>query len=400
VDNRDTRTYIDSRCVTFKKNYIDTGSESFLGHVQTVIPHVTESYNSSRDELDISYPLCAISSFPTIMEHCILWAQEFLNEIFHKHILLFKSYLNTGKVVTEDEEKILLNIFNSLPNTNNDCYFFANNVYNKYYIDNINELLNKFPSDYVLDDKTMFWASPKKCPHNIGQNDFSKEFIDMIALLWKKTFNVPNNYDFIKMEKLPEDLSMYKNLIINEQMIDSKLVYYASSLRALNYDIELIDEFSSVKIIEKVIPRLVSTNSLLAGLACLEFYKVIQNFDTVENYRNSFVNMQYGLMNYAEPISCENNNLWDSFVMDGKDMTVKELLELFETKHNINVTAIMYENFMFYNLIFNNDKTKSRMDMKIVDVVEGELGIKLGSTMTLQICDDGDDDLPEVLFIL
>ncbi len=402
VDNAESRTYIDSRCVTFKTNYIDCGSDGFMGHVQTVIPKLTESYNSSRDLLDVSYPLCAIASFPTIIEHCIIWAQELLEEVFNNQIKLLKSYLMSDIKISEDDEKKLLNVFNSIPNTHEDCYKFACDIFKKHYDDNINELLSKFPHDYYLDDGTLFWAAPKKCPHPIKQNELSKNFINMVALMWGKTFHVPNNYNFAKLDTLPKELSMYKKVIIDEQIIDGTIVYCASSLRALNYDIELIDEFTSIGISQKIIPRLVSTNALLAGLASLEFYKIVQKIDTISNYKNSFVNMQLGYLGHAEPISCKKDgyNLWDSFVVNGKDITVKGFLELFETQHKIGVTAIMYESFMFYNLIFNNEKTKSRMDMKIVDIIEGEMKVKLGSTVTLQICDDGDDDLPEVLFML
>ncbi len=402
VDNVESRAYIDSRCVTFKTNYIDCGSDGFMGHVQTVIPKLTDSYNSSRDALEVSYPLCAIASFPTIIEHCIIWAQELLEEIFNNQIKLLKSYLTVDTTISEDDGKKLLNIFNSIPNTYEDCYEFACNVFKTHYNDNIIELLSKFPHDYYLEDGTLFWAFPKKCPHIVEHNELSKKFINMIAFYWGKTFHIPNTYNFIKLDKLPEDLTIYKKLIIDEQMIDGIFVYLGSSLRALNYDIELIDEFTSIGISQKIIPRLISTNSLLAGLASLEYYKVVQKLDTIGNYKNSFVNMKLGYLEYVEPISCKKDgyNLWDSFVVNKKDITLKCFIELFENEYKIGITAIMYESFMFYNLIFNNEKTKSRMDMKIIDIIEGELKIKLGSTITLQICDDGDDDLPEVLFML
>ena len=411
VDNAITRAHIDSRCVLFKIPYIDCGSDAFLGHVQVVVPHLTESYNSSNDTIDKSYPLCAIASFPTMIEHCILWAQEQLEIIFCKNITTFKNYLENPQIINtiedvENTKKVLLNIFNSISNNYDGCYLIATEIFNTLYHDMIADLLNKFPSNYLLDDGTLFWSPPKQCPHVIPFNtELSHAFANKCAKLWMKTFVIPPNTYFPQVTELPENLDIYINIIINIQNPDAKLVYYASTLRSTNYDIDPISEFDNAKIFENIIPRLVSTSSIVAGLACIEFYKLVQkNDDTI--FKNSFVNTRNNEIIQSEPILYAKNglyNIWDSFVVTKEEVTtVRDFVDFFQNKHQIEVTAIIYGSFMFYSTMYDDEKLANRLNMNIIDIIENEMKIKLESTITLQVYDDGDGDydLPEVLFIL
>ena len=45
------------------------------GHVQVIVPHLTESYSSQRDPVEGDVPYCTLKSFPQIIEHTIQWAR-------------------------------------------------------------------------------------------------------------------------------------------------------------------------------------------------------------------------------------------------------------------------------------------------------------------------------------
>ncbi|CAI2736752.1 unnamed protein product [Schistosoma spindalis] len=88
-----TRRYLDSRCVTLHLPLIESGTLGTKGHVQVILPDITESYNSQMDD-DIVHnnsdidgngnidsqvntiPYCTLKSFPTLPIHCIEWARE------------------------------------------------------------------------------------------------------------------------------------------------------------------------------------------------------------------------------------------------------------------------------------------------------------------------------------
>ncbi|VDP23769.1 unnamed protein product [Schistosoma margrebowiei] len=87
-----TRRYLDSRCVTLHLPLIESGTLGTKGHVQVILPDITESYNSQMDDdvhnnNDIdgngnidsqvnTIPYCTLKSFPTLPIHCIEWARE------------------------------------------------------------------------------------------------------------------------------------------------------------------------------------------------------------------------------------------------------------------------------------------------------------------------------------
>ena len=46
LDNIHARRYIDARCVTTKKPLLESGTLGPKGHVQVILPYLTESYGS------------------------------------------------------------------------------------------------------------------------------------------------------------------------------------------------------------------------------------------------------------------------------------------------------------------------------------------------------------------
>jgi hypothetical protein len=407
MDNYLSREYVSGRCALFKTPYIDCGTEKFMGHVQIVIPHLTDILTSTNDNvIEPSYPLCAIASFPTKIEHCIMWAKEQYDMIFNNDVVMFCEYLKNPVIKDDNHKEILLKIFNSIPNSHNACYLIASNMFKKLYCDTIDDLLDKFPEDYVLDDGTLFWTLPKKCPHKINcdksNKDIAGSFINKFVKLWSRTFDIGEHY-FEYVEDLPTNLEPYKQIIINIQNRDSRMIHYMAMLRGLNYNIESIDEFDSIGIIENIVPRLVGVSTMVAGLATLEYCKIVANNS---NHKNHFVDTLNNEFIRAEPMKYKKNGqygIWDSFVFSQNDVvTVGDMISVFKKDYDINITAILYGSFMFYSEIFDEEKLNKRLDMKIVDIIEGENGKIDGDSIILQVYDDGDDDVefPDVIFNL
>jgi len=64
LDNVDARTYVDRRCVFFRKPLLDSGTLGTKANCQVVLPSLTESYSSSQDPPEQSFPMCTLRSFP------------------------------------------------------------------------------------------------------------------------------------------------------------------------------------------------------------------------------------------------------------------------------------------------------------------------------------------------
>jgi len=71
LDNVNARVYVDSQCVKFLKPLLESGTLGTKANSQVILPHLTESYASSRDPQDTAIPLCTLKNFPHQIEHTI-----------------------------------------------------------------------------------------------------------------------------------------------------------------------------------------------------------------------------------------------------------------------------------------------------------------------------------------
>ena len=56
---------------------IDSGTLGLKGHIQVIVPHLTESYGSTRDvEIEDQVAMCTLRHFPTKINHCVEWAKN------------------------------------------------------------------------------------------------------------------------------------------------------------------------------------------------------------------------------------------------------------------------------------------------------------------------------------
>jgi len=62
---------MDRRCVYYCKPLLESGTLGTKANVQVVLPHLTESYSSSRDPSEKFIPICTLSDFPYAIEHTL-----------------------------------------------------------------------------------------------------------------------------------------------------------------------------------------------------------------------------------------------------------------------------------------------------------------------------------------
>ncbi|KAJ6144673.1 Ubiquitin-activating enzyme [Penicillium chermesinum] len=174
LDNVDARTYVDRRCVFFRKPLLESGTLGTKGNTQVVLPFITESYSSSQDPPEKSFPMCTLKSFPNRIEHTIAWARDLFQTYFvgpPESVNLYLSqpdYIEQTLKQAGNEKQTLENLRDFLvtekPLTFDDCIVWARQQFEAQYNNAIQQLLYNFPRDSKTSSGQPFWSGPKRAP--------------------------------------------------------------------------------------------------------------------------------------------------------------------------------------------------------------------------------------------
>jgi ubiquitin-activating enzyme E1 len=317
------------------------------------------------------------------------------------------------------------------PTSFEDCVAWARCYWQEQYSDQIRQLLFNFPPDQLTSSGQPFWSGPKRCPtplvfsvddplhidyilaaanlkaqvYGIPQNRDREAIASMIKNVIVPEFipksgvkiavtdaqmqvsNGAGNVDHDRISQLQEELPCRDDLngltiapLDFEKDDDTNLhmdfIVAASNLRAANYNIPPADRHKSKLIAGKIIPAIATTTSVVAGLACLELYKLAQGFTTLEPFKNGFVNLSLPFFGFSEPIAApkmkyyeEEWTLWDRFEVEG-ELTLREFLDYFKEKYNLEITMLSQGVCMLYSFFMAKAKCVERMDLPMSEVVK------------------------------
>lgn len=208
LDNVDARTYVDRRCVFFKKPLLESGTLGTKGNTQVVMPGLTESYSNSQDPPEQSFPMCTLRSFPNKIEHTIAWARDLFESYFvqpAENVNLYLSQPNFLEATLKhsgNQKQILETIRDYLvlakPITFEECIAWARLEFEKQYNNNIQQLLFNFPKDSVTSSGTQFWSGPKRSPDPLAfswSNETHSTFVKAAANLHAFNYGIKGSTD-------------------------------------------------------------------------------------------------------------------------------------------------------------------------------------------------------------
>ncbi|KAF7506207.1 E1 ubiquitin-activating protein [Endocarpon pusillum] len=174
LDNVEARTYVDRRCVFFMKPLLESGTLGTKGNTQVILPRLTESYSSSQDPPEQSFPMCTLRSFPNNINHTIAWARDVFQQYFVSPpetvnlYLTQPNYIQTTLKQQGNEKQTLDSLQEFLvtekPLSFDDCIMWARNQFEKQYNNAIQQLLYNFPRDAKTSTGADFWSGPKRAP--------------------------------------------------------------------------------------------------------------------------------------------------------------------------------------------------------------------------------------------
>jgi ubiquitin-activating enzyme E1 len=204
LDNIQARLYVDQRCVTNQRALLESGTLGPKGHVQVIVPHLTESYGSQRDPPEKDVPMCTLRSFPSQLEHVVEWARDFsfggafvvvpesLNRLAQeKDVLARLAQPAAGGL----DGRLVLKASKALarrPASFADCLQRGKQVFDRHYRCKALTLLHMYPPDMTVDKLgTLFWSAPKRAPTPIEfsfddalHRDFVVQFAHLYARVW------------------------------------------------------------------------------------------------------------------------------------------------------------------------------------------------------------------------
>ncbi|KAK2877226.1 hypothetical protein FQN49_001325 [Arthroderma sp. PD_2] len=444
LDNVDARTYVDRRCVFFRKPLLESGTLGTKGNTQVIIPRLTESYSSSHDPPEKSFPMCTLRSFPNQIQHTIAWARDIFESLFSGPPEVVNLYLTQPGYIERtlkqggSEKQTLENLRDFLvtekPLSFDDCIVWARNQFEKHYNNAIQQLLFNFPKDSVTSSGALFWSGPKRAPTPLkfdSKNDTHLAYIIAAANLHAFNYNIKNpgadkdHYrkvtedmiipeftpssgvkiqaeeneepepqtstfdDTEELKKLvntlpdPKSLAGFKLQPVEFEKDDDSnhhidFITAASNLRAENYEIEPADRHNTKFIAGKIIPAIATTTALVTGLVILELYKIIDNNQDIERYKNGFINIALPFFGFSEPIASPKtkyqgpegevvlDKLWDRFEVE--DITLQQFLDHFK-KQGLEIVMVSSGVSLLYASFYPPAKVKDRLPMKMSKLI-------------------------------
>lgn len=349
-----------------------------------------------------------------------------------------------------------------------ECISFAYKIWHQYFRDPIYHLIQAFPEDSLTSEGLPFWSGTKKFPTYIEfdkNQELHIRFIVATSNLWAKIFDLPKISDkmvksWLKnkiqipkitplkgaikvteekdkkqeqkleqeleqkleqeqklenfIDKLPNIEELTYDVIISEFEKDDDTNYHiefimcASNLRAYTYGISMADTLKTKGIAGNIIPAIATTTSLVSGLVSIELLKVIQGFNKIENYNNSFVNMAISFFALSEPIACAYTtignykfSIWDKIILD--DQPLEQVIEYVLTKINNNnnnyeISQVSANQYLLLSPFLNAKQKAERLKLKISTLYETISKTK-PEQITLSIIIDTEHDTDDPIIV-
>ena len=430
VDNFEARNYIDKKCCFYSKPYIDTGTLGTIGSCFIFYPFKTQCFRDIPPIIEEQIPMCTLKDFPYKFEHCVEFAKSIFNDIFNENIkelnLLMKDFdkfhlinlsnINSEEIKLEKKDKLnvllyLLKFYQS--KQINELFKIILGIFNKYFVEKIQKLINTYPKEYKNNDGSFYWSGSRRFPKILDfnfSNDICKMYLKSSLIIFLKIFRIDynekyiNNFDlnnykfneiqimdsnnnlldeiFDALKKVRDDLLKKMNFIPlmpeyfdkdNEKDHHLQFVHSFSILRANNYNIENYKIYQTKIISGKIIPALSSTTSSIVGYACLQLCSMILNSETkyfrcaninlANNFYDSWfppkpkliVDEDNDISGFCHKVLDKPFTVWDSIEIQGS-LTAKEFINFFEKKYDVTIYFISCNGKKIIEPIFDKKK--------------------------------------------
>ncbi|XP_051270143.1 ubiquitin-like modifier-activating enzyme 1 [Dicentrarchus labrax] len=319
------------------------------------------------------------------------------------------------------------------PTSWEDCVSWARCKWETVYNNDIRQLLHCLPPEKVTATGLPFWSGSKRCPHPLTfdlKNTTHMEYVVAAANLYGQIYGIKGTRDCTSIREILEKVhvppftpkSSVKIHVTDKEMKEAKerdsddaekarleelkgklaspsmkssakqmypidfekdddsnfhmdYIVAASNLRAENYDIPAADRHKSKGIAGRIIPAIATTTAAVAGLMCLELYKLVQGHQNISSYRTSYFILAVQHYVWCQPgrprsfeLAGKKYTLWDGFLVEGRrggqqEMTLGDLVQYIKEKYSLTITHLFYGAAVIYS------GQEDRLQKSVSDVV-------------------------------
>ncbi|TRZ13806.1 hypothetical protein HGM15179_013290 [Zosterops borbonicus] len=423
LDTIEARSYLERRCLRCRTPLLDSGTEGTRGHVLAIVPSLTKPPGPASIPRDGTFPLCTLRHFPRTIQHTLQWARDEFEGLFQLPAEQVNQLMeDPGFLEQQPPGKVLEQVWASLqerPRDWQDCVRWARRRWQSCYHDAIAQLLHTYPPEHETSPGVPFWTGDRSCPHPLTfnpDNDTHLDYVVAAAHLFAQAHRVPPCRDRVAIQailrdvvlppfapqeglqiplteestektqvptdhrqltELTQDLVQWRQELVGAEEAQAPLmepihfekdndvhidfITAASNLRAENYGISPADWLTSKQIAGRIVPAIITTTAAVAGLACLEVYKLVWGCQDLSCYRSSNINLSACLLHRFLPSPAPTYwyggrewSCWDRLEMravgaDGQAMTVQEVLDWLQRTHGWTVTMLLCGDSVLYD---------------------------------------------------
>jgi ubiquitin-activating enzyme E1 len=146
----------------------------------------------------------------------------------------------------------------------------------------------------------------------------------------------------------------------------------SSNLFARCFRIKEASTFQTKRIAAGIAPSTAAAATIAAGLMSLELYKCLQS-KSINAFRAAVVNLAVPSLSLTEPAPPATTvhrdwkwTLWDCLEIDGRGMTLQQLLDYFENTYGLAIEMLSFEAVIIYSTF--GKQIASRLPMLLPDI--------------------------------
>ncbi|XP_034297189.1 ubiquitin-like modifier-activating enzyme 7 isoform X1 [Pantherophis guttatus] len=470
LDSFQARNYVGERCVRYLKPLLDSGTDGTKGHALVFVPKLTKTHGQIPDGENRTFPLCTLRHFPSTIQHTIQWARNQFEDLFKRRAEDTNKFLR-DPTFFEKEDMETLEMMNLVkmslqeqPHCWRDCVVWAWKLWERLFSHDILQLLYNFPSKYETSPGLPFWSGSKRCPQQLQfdyNNTTHKTFIVIASRLFAETYrllvhededttfqvllklhptpfhprqgmHIPvtdeeiptlpsasNQTTLVELKqelgKLREKLKKEMEPLHFEKDKDSHLdfITHAANLRAENYGISPVDKFQAKKIVGRIVPAIATTTAAVAGLTCLELYKLVWQHKDLSSYRYGSLQLSAPFLDRCQPLpspqayTCRQKtwSCWDRITVSGCNskrevVTLRDICDHIQRDYDLVPQRLLFGTATLYDK--ENEIKEQQLPFSLTESIRKVTGKPVPKECRLlelsMVCENEelDDDLPPV----